>query len=112
MLYSFAWRAAGLPITSRVALVTGPIDATLQSSGNGAKERFEKEGADVITFVSSSAAKHFFALNMPFPEDCKVASIGPVTSATLEVIGKPAALQANEYNIDGLVEAVVALCSE
>ena len=79
---------------------------------NGAKERFEKEGADVITFVSSSAAKHFFALDMPFPDNCKVASIGPVTSATLEVIGKPAALQAKEHNIDGLVEAVVALCSE
>lgn len=79
---------------------------------NGAKERFATEGADVITFVSSSAAKHFFALNMPFPENCKVASIGPVTSATLEVIGKPASLQAKEHNIDGLVEAVVALCSE
>ncbi|MEO1856529.1 MAG: uroporphyrinogen-III C-methyltransferase [Rubritalea sp.] len=79
---------------------------------NGAKERFEKEGADVITFVSSSAAKHFFALNMPFPEGCEVASIGPVTSATLEVIGKPATKQAKEHNIDGLVEAVVALCSE
>ena len=79
---------------------------------NGAKERFEKEGADVITFVSSSAAKHFFALNMPFPDNCKVASIGPVTSATLEVIGKPAALQATEHNIDGLVEAVVTLCTK
>jgi uroporphyrinogen III methyltransferase/synthase len=79
---------------------------------NGAKERFEKEGADAITFVSSSAAKHFFALNMPFPEECKIASIGPVTSATLEVIGKKADIQAGEHNIDGLVEAVVQLCSD
>lgn len=79
---------------------------------NGAKERFEKEGADAITFVSSSAAKHFFALNMPYPDDCKVASIGPVTSATLEEIGKPADIQAKEHNIDGLVEAVLELCAE
>lgn len=79
---------------------------------NGAKERFAKEGADAVTFVSSSAAKHFFALNMPFPEDCKVASIGPVTSATLEVIGKKPHVEAKEHNIEGLVQAVVGLCSE
>lgn len=79
---------------------------------NGAKERFEKEGADAITFVSSSAAKHFFTLNMSYPDDCKVASIGPVTSATLEEIGKPADIQAKEHNIDGLVEAVLELCAE
>ncbi|MFC4993813.1 uroporphyrinogen-III C-methyltransferase [Rubritalea tangerina] len=79
---------------------------------NGAKERFATEGADVVTFVSSSAAKHFFALNMPWDESCKVASIGPVTSATLEVIGKKADIQAEPHNIEGLVEAVVQLCSE
>ena len=79
---------------------------------NGAKERFTTEGADAITFVSSSAAKHFFALNLPFPEECKIASIGPVTSATLEVIGKNPDVQAKEHNITGLVEAVVELCSE
>ena len=77
---------------------------------NGAKERFIADGADVITFVSSSAAKHFFALNMPFPDNCKVASIGPVTSATLEVIGKKADVQAKEHNIEGLVKSVVGLC--
>ncbi|GAA5493936.1 uroporphyrinogen-III synthase [Rubritalea squalenifaciens DSM 18772] len=73
----------------------------------GAKERFEKEGADLVTFVSSSAAKHFFALSLPWPEGCKVASIGPITSATLNVIGKPADVEAEEHNIPGLVEAVV-----
>lgn len=79
---------------------------------NGAKKRFEEEGADVVTFVSSSAAKHFFALNMPWPEDCKVASIGPITSATLEVIGKPRDVEAEEHNISGLVHAVVQICTE
>ncbi|MGJ8671712.1 uroporphyrinogen-III C-methyltransferase [Rubritalea sp.] len=79
---------------------------------NGAKGRFEEKGADVVTFVSSSAAKHFFALNMPFPENCKVASIGPVTSATLEVIGKKPDVQAEKHNIEGLVESVVKLCTD
>jgi len=78
----------------------------------GAKEKFEKEGADVVTFVSSSAAKHFFALNLPFPDDCKVASIGPVTSTTLGVIGKDVDVQAEEHNIPGLVKAVLELCGK
>lgn len=79
---------------------------------NGAKERFKKEGADVITFVSSSAAKHFFALGLPFPEGCKIASIGPITSATLEVIGKNTDTEAADHNIEGLVAAVVKMCGE
>ena len=79
---------------------------------NGAKERFAKEGADAITFVSSSAAKHFFALGMPFPENCQIASIGPVTSATLEVIGKAATVEAEDHNIEGLVAAVVKMCGK
>lgn len=76
---------------------------------NGAKEIFETSGADAITFVSSSAAKHFFALGLKWPENCKIASIGPVTSTTLEVIGKPADIEAKEHNIPGLIEAVVAV---
>lgn len=79
---------------------------------NGAKERFAKEGADVVTFVSSSAARHFFALDLAWDEKCKVASIGPVTSTALEVIGKPATKEAEEHTIAGLVKAVVELCSE
>lgn len=79
---------------------------------NGAKERFEKEGADAITFVSSSAAKHFFALGLLFPENCKIASIGPITSATLEVIGKNADAEAEVHNIEGLVESVVKMFGE
>lgn len=75
----------------------------------GAKEKFEKEGADVVTFVSSSAAKHFFALNLPHPGDFKIASIGPITSATLGVIGKTVDVEAKEHHIAGLVKAVEKL---
>jgi len=66
----------------------------------------------VVTFTSSSTVKNFVELlgNRPAPlqlEGVKLASIGPVTSGTLRELGLKADIDAEEYTIPGLVDAIV-----
>ncbi|HEY4902139.1 MAG TPA: uroporphyrinogen-III synthase [Candidatus Sulfotelmatobacter sp.] len=63
----------------------------------------------VVTFTSSSTAKNFVALlgkYRPEFDDVKFASIGPVTSTTLREVGLRADIEAKEYTIPGLIEAI------
>jgi uroporphyrinogen-III synthase len=66
-------------------------------------------GPDVITFTSSSTVRNFVALGGGSHEldGMKLASIGPVTSATLRELGLPVDIEAVEYTIPGLVAAIV-----
>ncbi len=50
---------------------------------SGAQARFREEGADLITFTSSSTVENFLALKFPWPSALKTASIGPITSKTM-----------------------------
>ena len=75
----------------------------------GAQTRLREEGADVITFTSSSTVRQFMALNLPLPEGCRIASIGPVTSATLAEFGLKPDIEAELHTIPSLVEAVTKL---
>jgi uroporphyrinogen-III synthase len=63
-----------------------------------------------ITFTSSSSVRNFMALlgNKPNLAQVKLASIGPVTSATLRELGLRAEIEAAEYTIPGLIRAIVA----
>ncbi len=61
--------------------------------------------ADVITFTSSSTVTNFF--DIVKPEGQALASIGPVTSKTLEELGAAPQIVATEYTIAGLVQAMV-----
>ena len=72
----------------------------------GGIQRFRDEGADVITFTSSSTVEHFLALGLPWPEGILVASIGPITSATLRKHKIPVHIEAESHDIPGLVEAI------
>jgi uroporphyrinogen-III synthase len=65
----------------------------------------------VITFTSSSTVRNFVTLlgknvwrGRPRP---RFASIGPVTSATLRDLGLSVDIEAEEYTIPGLIEAIV-----
>jgi uroporphyrinogen-III synthase len=71
-----------------------------------------------ITFTSSSTVKNFVqllglrsaraALKKPFPfHGVHTASIGPVTSATLRELGLPVDIEASEYTMKGLVDAIL-----
>ncbi|HEV2417842.1 MAG TPA: uroporphyrinogen-III synthase, partial [Terriglobia bacterium] len=65
----------------------------------------------VITFTSSSTATNFYKLPIP-PEarqklaSAAIASIGPVTSATLRSLGIEVTLEARESTVNGLMEAL------
>jgi uroporphyrinogen-III synthase len=72
-----------------------------------------KKRPDVITFTSSSTAKNFLDLIGPelahsrLLDGVQFASIGPVTTATLEELNFPVQIKAAEYTIPGLVKAIV-----
>ena len=69
-----------------------------------------KRRPHVITFTSSSSVRNFVALlgKKVKLDGIKLASIGPVTSATLRALGFAANIEAAEYTIPGLVRAIVA----
>lgn len=67
-----------------------------------------------ITFTSSSTVKNFVDLlglrgvRATVKAGVQTASIGPVTSATLRECGLPVNIEAKEYTMQGLVNAIVA----
>jgi uroporphyrinogen III methyltransferase/synthase len=66
-----------------------------------------KDGADLITFTSSSTVENFTRLaGGPLPR-VPAASIGPITSRTARDLGWKVAVEAEEYAIRGLVRAIV-----
>ncbi len=73
---------------------------------SGGLARFRAEGADMITFTSSSTVENFLALKLPLPPGLRTASIGPVTSKTMREHGLKVDLEARKYDIPGLTEAI------
>ncbi len=71
--------------------------------------RFISEGADLITFTSASTVECFLDLNVALPPGTKIASIGPVTSDTIQKRGLTVDIEAKEHTISGLVAAVELL---
>lgn len=71
-------------------------------------EALKERQVSWVTFTSSSTARNFVALlGGDYPQQLagvKLASIGPVTTATLKELGLSPAVEAEISNIDGLVE--------
>lgn len=72
----------------------------------GARRRLVDEGADLITFTSSSTVENFLALGLEWPKGMQVASIGPITSKTARERGLTIDIEAHRHDIPGLVEAI------
>lgn len=78
----------------------------------GAAARLLEEGADWVTFTSSSTVENFHArFDLPklvkkFPQ-LKLASIGPETTKTIKALGLKPALEAKEHTTDGLIEGLL-----
>ncbi|MDD5201364.1 MAG: uroporphyrinogen-III C-methyltransferase [Terrimicrobiaceae bacterium] len=92
----------GAILDEAVAYRTVPVKADVA----GGIARFREEGADLITFTSSSTAENFVALKLPLPPELRTASIGPITSATLHKLGLDVDIEADVHDIPGLVEAI------
>jgi uroporphyrinogen III methyltransferase/synthase len=78
----------------------------------GACERLLTDGAEWVTFTSSSTVEHFHArFDLPkmvkkFPK-LKLASIGPETSKTILALGLKPAVEAKDYTTDGLIASLL-----
>lgn len=76
--------------------------------------KYPKQRPHVVTFTSSSTVRNFVELLGPAHRarhkalaEIRMASIGPVTSATLRELGLPVDIAAKEFTIPGLVAAIV-----
>lgn len=67
-----------------------------------------KRRPNVVTFTSSSTVRNFVALlgKKIMLDGIRLASIGPITSATLRELGLPVDVEAMEYTIPGLIKAL------
>ncbi|HXC97728.1 MAG TPA: uroporphyrinogen-III C-methyltransferase [Verrucomicrobiae bacterium] len=80
---------------------------------NGAAARLLEDGADWITFTSSSTVENFHArFDLPallkkFPQ-IKLASIGPETTRAVETLGLKPDAEAKPHTIEGLVRALTS----
>ncbi|HEX4128789.1 MAG TPA: uroporphyrinogen-III C-methyltransferase [Pirellulales bacterium] len=62
---------------------------------------------DFVTVTSSAIARSLAAMFGPGLAKSRLASISPITSATLRELGFEAAAEARQYTLEGVVEAIV-----
>jgi uroporphyrinogen III methyltransferase/synthase len=82
----------------------------------GGREELQRillnESIDFVTFTSSSTVHHFVQmagdLMSRFGEKIRIASIGPITSSTLREHGLPIFVEAADFTMQGLVDAIGA----
>jgi uroporphyrinogen III methyltransferase / synthase len=66
------------------------------------------QGADYVTFTSSSTVTNFLEAAGGVPDGFRVVSIGPVTSEAAVKAGLRVDVEADRHDIDGLIEALLA----
>ena len=79
------------------------------------RQRLQRNEVDWITFTSSSTVRNLLAQIDPqllCSSRGRLASIGPITSATITEAGLAVAVEAAEYTIDGLITALRAAVSQ
>lgn len=82
---------------------------------SGVRARYQKEGAHLITFTSSSTVENWHALHLEPGPDAprpKAISLGPLTSATLRKLGYEIAAEAPVQSLDSLVATILKLSIE
>lgn len=72
-------------------------------------EKLRDKSIHIVTFTSSSTVKNFMALvgDVALLQGIKLASIGPVTTKTLAEFGLTPDIEAKDYTIAGLYDAIV-----
>jgi uroporphyrinogen III methyltransferase/synthase len=73
----------------------------------------QAEGADFITFTSSSTVRNFIeASSNGVPEGARIVSIGPITSEAAREAGLRVDVEAEQHDIAGLVDALLGAAAE
>ena len=86
--------------------VVALYDTVVEPLSGEALERLGR--ATYVTFTSSSTVRFFHDGGGAVPPEARVASIGPVTSATAREHGLEVHVEAERHDVDGLVDALVA----
>lgn len=98
----------GTILDEAIAYRTVPeTDDDGQPERQAALQRLKNEGADMVTFASSSAAENFLALKVPLPNGARVASLGPVTSQTLRAAGLKVDVESPSAGLDAFAQAIL-----
>jgi uroporphyrinogen III methyltransferase / synthase len=67
------------------------------------------QSADYVTFTSSSTVTNLVeALNGRLPDSARIVSIGPITSEAARAAGLEVHVEAEQHDIDGLLDALLA----
>jgi uroporphyrinogen-III synthase len=102
-------------LVDEVAAYTTVQVARNDQQGRKVLNILQSSELDIITFTSSSTVRNFMQwLNSCAPEitlmhdaRLKIACIGPITARTARELGLQVHIEAKEFTIDGLVEAIV-----
>ena len=97
---------AGVDVVQAYRTAQPPVDRA------ALRERLRRGDVDVISFTSSSTVSNFVQLFdggkiSSIVGNAAIASIGPITARTVEELGGQVAIMAQEFTIDGLVQAMV-----
>lgn len=93
-------------LMKRKAIVDECIAYDVQPNDSDLARSTLEEGADIITFTSSSTARYFAQMGLSLPPHCRIASMGPITSATLRELGMPPHAEAPLHTIPSLVQTI------
>ena len=98
----------GAIVDEAIAYRTVPeTDDDAQPERRAALARLKNEGADMVTFASSSAAENFLAMQVLLPPSARVASLGPVTSQTLRAAGLKVDVESPAAGLDAFAQAIL-----
>ncbi len=103
-------RDAGCAVDEVVAYETKAADALPAE----VLEALRAGEVDWVTFTSSSTANNLVDMlgsEAGLLSRCKLASIGPQTSATMQACGLAIAVEALQHDVEGLVDALVEMCA-
>ncbi len=82
-----------------------------EENRNDLEDILINQNIDIITFTSSSTAKNFYKIlgedNLKTIEDKTIAAIGPITGQTVKELGLKLDIEASDYSIPGLVDAIL-----
>jgi uroporphyrinogen III methyltransferase/synthase len=98
-------------IGAKVDVVEAYRNVVPPNAADRAREIFgASKKPDWITFTSSSTVKNLLAITgREAIEGVRIASIGPVTSATLCAHGIKVDAEAKQFTLDGLIEAILTV---